>query len=325
MDSRRIGVLGGSGFIGSHVVAYGRSLGMDVTPVPMIRVSTPDASVALDTASIEDRAHDWCHLHNDAFTELCRVMEPFEVLVNAAGLARPRSADQRALFSANALQPAVVAHAAGAAGIRRLVHISTAGVQGRLDPLDETLTHLPLSPYAVSKSAGERFLLESSGRDDLPPEIILYRPTSVHGLGRQTTLTFARLVRRLPAVPINGAGETPVPVALIENVAAGIVFAAHMAGWAPIILQPCENMSTASLLTTFGVRRFLHLPPRPTTFLLDRLAHFSADAPRVASQVRWLELLLLGQSIEAGALAKAGFRLAAGSESWQALADQTRV
>ncbi len=253
----RVAVLGASGFIGSSVVAAGRREGLDISGVVTVRVAD-DAGSDVTAASAS-----WRQAHRDAFGRQVDALQGFDVVVNAAGAATPTAADLAVLSSANVLQPTIAAGAACEAGVRRFVHVSSAAVQGRLDPLDETSRHCPLSPYGHSKAAGERALFESAtGTGTAPAEMVVYRPTSVYGPGRPATRALSRMTARLPAFPLGGAGDQPVPVALIGNVAAGILHAATAAYPGPIVLQPWEGLTCRELLELFGARRFVRLPER---------------------------------------------------------------
>ncbi|HEX2272384.1 MAG TPA: NAD-dependent epimerase/dehydratase family protein, partial [Acidimicrobiales bacterium] len=221
----------------------------------------------------------------------------------------------------------VVARAAEEAGVRRLVHISTAAVQGRLDPLDETPSVFPLSPYARSKAEGERAVLggwngQPSGRQvgGAPAEVVVYRPTSVHARGRAVTRSLARLAGALPGVPVTGRGNRPAPVALVENVAAGVVFAATMRDPAPVVLQPWEGLTTRRLLELFGARRIVPVPERLADAGLDLLARSTARSARLTGHLRRAEVVVRGQGVQASALANAGFRPPCGLQHWEELA-----
>lgn len=311
----RIAVVGGQGFIGSNVVAYGRNAGMDVCPVRMPRVRRMSADSLGNWGGHSD------FIDSRDFNDLRDGLEPFDVVINAAGCAISNSSDRERLFAANAVLPLVVAEATRAAGVPRFVHISTAAVQGRLDPLDESARHFPLSPYGRSKAEGERRLLESAAsRKHSPLEIRIFRPTSVHGVGHRATEVLARAVRRLPLVPVIAAGDYPVPVALLENVSAGILFAAVMRQSPPIILQPSEGITSRSLLEIFGAHRMVHLPRRPSYLALDGIVRLTSPVPLFASRVRWFDLLLRGQAISACALAVAGFQPPIDLNGWLKLA-----
>ncbi|MDQ1394566.1 MAG: hypothetical protein QOF30_3543 [Acidimicrobiaceae bacterium] len=316
----RLAVLGATGFIGSHVAAYGQTVGISVTPVSMPRVHPFSAM----TAPIADAADRWRRSNRSTFDDLCLALAPFDVVINAAGDPRAGSSDTQNLLAANAVLPAILARAAHAAGVRRLVHVSTAAVQGRLDPLDETAAHFPLSPYASSKAHGELLLLNADpARGEVPAEMVLYRPTSVQAIRHQATRDFARLMRRLPAVPLEGTGERPVPVAQLENVAAGILFAATMDEPAPLVLQPDEAMTVRHLVELFGARHIVAIPPRAANATLDQLGRVTRHSAYLTSRFRWLELLLRGQGTSAKVLPTAGFTVPVGHDGWVALAQAT--
>ncbi len=305
-----VAVLGGTGFIGSSIVAHCRSTGVSVACL-----STPRISAA--RGSVPDAAASWRRLNGDAFDGLCQALTPFDVVVNAAGLATPGAADTPALFGADAVLPSVVAQAARYAGVRRLVHVSTAAVQGRRHPLDETSRVSPLSPYAAAKAEGERAVLADAV--DSPAEVVVYRPTSVHGPGRTVTRHLARIAPSLPLVPVAG-DDRPSPVALVENVAAGIVFAASMPLRRPIVLQPWEGITTRGLLELFGARRVVGLPAAAVGAVVQLAARSVAQSPRLSGRVRQVEIVVQGQGVQAEALAAAGFHPPAGWDRWEELA-----
>lgn len=313
-----IAVLGTSGFLGASIVAHSRATGVPVACIRAPRIATASAGPRASATS-------WRLSHGHDFEGLCRALEPFAVVVNAAGLARPGRADHSSLFAANAVMPAVVAQAARVVGVRRLVHVSTAAVQGRLDPLDESSRRFPLSPYAVSKAEGERALLDETSESapvDAPHEVVVYRPTSVHGRGRAVTRDLVRLARSLPVVAVAGPGDRPVPVALVENVAAGVVFAASMPEPAAIVLQPWEGLTTRRLLELCGARRILSLPEGMVGMALAAAARATTRSPAFTARVRRAELVLRGQGVRAEALDTAGFCPPFGHDRWEHLVQE---
>ena len=315
----RILIIGASGFIGSHVAASGRAGGLEVVPLRSIRVDPAFPEVSHRPVDV------WRKDNPDVFDRLCGAVSGADAVVNAAGLAGPGSADRRRLLAANALQPAIVAGACSEAGVPRLVHVSTASVQGRMDPLDESDRHQAFSPYAASKAEGERLLLDDACA--VPPEVVVYRPASVHGPARSVTKALVRL-SGAPAVPVSDGGEQPLPVALVDNVAAGIVFAATKLDVEPgarvVVLHPSEDMTVRSLLESFGARRLLSLPPRTTRRIVLALRRASRRSALLSSRVRWVELLWLGQSVRSERLSGAGFSPPVGPDGWVALADTVR-
>ena len=314
----RIGVIGASGFLGSNISRHGRAVGLEIQPIAIERfdrrppVPLPSALAA------------WRNAHAAAFNRLCDSLQGFDVIIQAAGIAAPGARDRSALFAANALLPAVVAAAANVAGVTRMVHISTAAVQGRLDPLDESDRHLPLTPYAASKAEAESFFFDPSTHRQRPPETIVYRPTSVQGSTQKSTQALARLLSHLPLAPVGGNGSSPLPLSLIENVAAGVVFAAQMPNPPAIVLQPDERVTSLLLLTIFGARHIIHLPPIVVDSILYPLATITAG-PRFTARLRWIELLLKGQRIHAGRLETAGYVAPVDYQGWTTLVTNMRT
>jgi nucleoside-diphosphate-sugar epimerase len=312
-------VLGASGYIGSNLVRVGSESGVDVSPVQKVWVSPIAGGGRGDARGVARR---WRRANEEAFRRQVSALEGFEVVVNAVGTADPRAADSDELFAANAVQPAVLAHAAQLAGVRRLVHVSTAAVQGRRDPLDETAVHQPLSPYGRSKAAGERALLDAADHGtEAPPEVVVYRPTSVYGDGRPATRSLARLAARLPLMPVAGGPDRPVPVALADNVMLGIVFTATSPDALGIVLQPWEGITARNLLELFGARRTVPVPPSLVDVALAPLAATAGAVPKLVSRLRWLELVLQGQGVRAEKLLAAGFEPPCGLDAWRALVE----
>ena len=103
-------------------------------------------------------ARDWVAGHRADFQRLVDSLRG-DVAINAAGLAAPASGDAAGLRGANAVWPAVMSLACREAAVPRLVHLSSAAVQGRREPLDESTEHEPFSRYTRSKAEGEDALL----------------------------------------------------------------------------------------------------------------------------------------------------------------------
>lgn len=275
------------------------------------------------TAHVWGSAEAWRYNNSSAFESLCSDLVGADAVVNAAGMADPGCSDFEALYAANAVQPVVVAMATAEAGVRRLVHLSTAAVQGRRDPLDETMILAPGTPYGQSKAEAERALLRP-GQRAVPDETVIYRPTSVHGAGRAVTRRLAKWAANAPALPVCGPGDQPVPVSLVQNVAAGVVFAATSPRVERVVVQPSEGLTVRRLLELFRARRIVSLPVLPTGLLLGSLAVVGRASPSFEARLRRLELLLRGQGTAARHLTDAGFQLLAGPDAWDELVSSER-
>jgi nucleoside-diphosphate-sugar epimerase len=297
-------VLGADGFVGAAVVeALGRR-GAVVRRVRAPRLSS--------------RARDARGLRADLkepdvvreAEDLTRHLADCSVVVNAAGLATATAGGNDALVGADALLPAVVAMATPRGA--RLVHVSSAAVQGRRGMLDESSETEPFSPYSAAKAWGEVLVRERAG------DTVCFRPTSVHGPGRAVTRTLARALRS-PLASVAGEGERPTPQVLVSNVADAI---AHVSTtWEkppPVVLQPWEGLTTAGLVRLVGGREPRHVPEpiaRGAVASGYRAAQWAAGAAGVA---RRLEMMWFGQRQEPGWL-DTRWRPPHGHEAWKEL------
>lgn len=309
----KVTIFGAGGFVGTAVrtavTADGHSL--DLVPAPRL---TWDRPPRLDTPRVLAEAPVPAPLVDRLWGR--------DVVVNAAGLATPGAAATPALYGANSLWPLVLAKACEQAGVPRLIHVSSAAVQGRAAILDERPWYGPVSPYAASKALGERLLLAHARSGGHRPT--LYRPTSVHGPDRALTRSFARFARRWPLV-VAGEGDQPVPVCLVGNVGAGIAAVVRAPEPPGIALQPYEELTVRSLYHVFAAgRRIRRLPAGAVRRVLGPAARMSGRVGAVAGPVRRLELLLLGQATARTWLDGHGFHPPLGAEAWAQLAFEVR-
>lgn len=299
----KIVVVGGSGFVGRHVIDALHARGVPVRQVPAPRIAV---------GGRDER--DLLQLQTSVISDLAKALGDATAVINAAGLPDADSIDSRALDGANGLLPGVIGAAARTAGISRFVHVSSAAVQGTRY-LDESSTIEPLSVYARSKAMGEKTAIAYG-----PSETVIYRPPGVHGQSRKTTKRLARLARS-PLAVVASPGTQATPQALAENVGDAIAFLSVSPGPLPAyVIHPSEGLTTASLLDLLGGRPPRHLPKGlvPGTRLLLRLM---AQVPFLAGAARRVQVLLVGQTQSGSWLTLNGWKAPYGLDRWRRLGE----
>ena len=304
-----VGLTGRGGFVGSAVARAVENRGHRLRPITVPRLALPEGGDLCEFIRLT------LHGGEGALDGLASNLEGCDVVVHAAGLAEPESPMTPRLVGANAALPAVVAHAARVASVRRFVHVSSAAVQGSLDPLDESMRHAPRSPYARSKAMGESQLGAAA---PAPAETVIFRPTSVQGCSRAMTASLCRLIRAR-FVPVFGGGDAPLPLALVENVAAAIVAILEAVAAPPVVLYPWEGMTFRRLMSLAGSGRAVPVPRFAGQAAVAGLLAAGAISSRGVALGRRLELLVRGQRQEAAFLPQLGFVPPIGDEGYRAL------
>lgn len=303
----KLAVVGATGFVGSHVADLAETRGCLVTRIRAPRLTCSARSAQQLNAMIASEAAK--------LDDLAALLAGADVVVNAAGIATAESMNIRALFGANALLPGVIAHLCHRGGGIRLIHLSSAAVQGR-GTLDESARVDPFSPYSRSKAFGEAMVMAQSREHS-----VLYRPTSVHGVDRSVTKTLGRFARG-PLSSVAGDGNRPTPQVLVGSVADATMLLAEAAAPPQIALHPWEGMTTARLLRILSrgtqpkqIPDSLAKATLASTFALGRLR------PQLLAQARRLEMLWFGQSQSSTWFQQQGWT---GSEeaAWERLALQ---
>ena len=193
--SSRVLVLGGSGFVGRHVVERLQRAGALIT-VPTRRLA------AARSMWSQPRVHVTVADVMDPPT-LARLVAEHDAVVNLVGILH---GSEQQFERAHVELPRRIAEACAQAGGRRLVHISALGADAS-GP----------SEYQRSKAAGER-AIEAAG-----PDIAwtILRPSVVFGRGDSFLNLFADLARMFPVLPLTGAGCRFQPV-YVEDVAEAV-------------------------------------------------------------------------------------------------------
>jgi nucleoside-diphosphate-sugar epimerase len=296
----RVLVVGSSGFVGAHVLQSLEGLTVSASGIRAPRLGWhPEDDRALQNI-----------LNGSNFAEFVSALQGHRpaAVVNAAGAPDAMSDDASRLFGANAAAAAFVARAAREAGVRRLVYVSSAAVQGRRATLDSSDSVSPLTPYAESKAMGESLSLKYG-----PSGTVIYRPAGVHAASRRVTQSVARYARSRLAIV--GDPDAPTPQALAQNVGDAISFLALADGSVPSrVHHPAEDITVGSMLQALGGRAPVSLPMLSLIRPLVRL-----PSGRHAGHARRLEMLWFGQTQAKSWLSMAGWNPPVGKEGWYRL------
>ncbi len=234
MQVKKICVLGGSGFVGSSVVAKLDQAGYKVTVLTRRRDSAKHLFLLPNVSVLE------CDVQDDQ--ALTAALKDNDAVINLIGILHQ---SRRASFDKVHHQlPARLAKICSALGIRRLVQMSSLQAD----------KHAP-SAYLRSKAAGEAALLAASGLD-----VTIFRPSIIFGRGDSFTNLFASLIRLLPVILLAKPNARFQPVwvedvascfaASIQNTATyGRVY--ELAGPRVYSFRPLVQQ----IMTTLGVRR----------------------------------------------------------------------
>lgn len=289
----RIAVVGASGFVGSAVVVRLRARGAET-----IEVRAPRIKGTIGASAPSD----------DLVAEICELIGDATCVVNAAGMADALAADAETLDGANGLWPGLLARACLRGG-QRLVHVSSAAVQGRR-ALDSSEQYAAFSPYSRSKVMGEQAALTSPG------EVCVVRPPGVHAPTRPVTRSIISLARS-PLSSVAAPGTDNAPQSQLVNVADAIAFLALHEGSVPRIVHvPAEGITTYELLRAVGGRPPQQVPRALAAMIVSAARLTGKHNGRVAGHARRLEVLWFGQTQAPSWLTEAGWLPPAGHEGW---------
>jgi NADH dehydrogenase len=183
---RKIVVLGGTGFVGSHLVPRLARDGHAIDVLSRNRGSQRAIAllprVAVRSADVHDRA------------VLARAFAGADVVVNLVGILNEPGFDGRGFQRAHVELPLAVIGAMGDAGVRRLLHMSSLRA-------GEGESH-----YLRTRGEAEA-LVKASGLD-----WTIFQPSVIFGPGDGVFERFAGLLRLAPFMPLGRAGAQLAPV-----------------------------------------------------------------------------------------------------------------
>jgi UDP-glucose 4-epimerase len=197
-------VTGGAGFIGSGIVRALLSRGDKVRVIDNFFSGKREnlAEVAGDIELLEGDVRD------DAALE--RALAGVELVFHEAAIPSvPRSLVQPLeSHDANATATLKVLHQAKKAGVRRVIYAASSSAYGDTPTLPkiETMRPAPLSPYAVSKLAGEHYCQVYASAYGL--ETVCLRYFNVFGARQDPKSEYAAVIPRFVTAALAGGGVT---------------------------------------------------------------------------------------------------------------------
>ena len=175
--------LGGTGFIGSEVVARIGALGHDVKVLTRNPAQSRDLKVLPSVRFVRADVHDEARLARE-FTG-CGVVINLVGILNERGLGRGSGAEFRRVHTE---LPQKVVRACRAAKVRRYLHMSGLKADSQRGP----------SHYLRSKGLAEDYIREHCA--DGQPEYVIFRPSVVFGPGDAFINNFAGILKLTPGV-----------------------------------------------------------------------------------------------------------------------------
>lgn len=264
-------VTGATGFVGGHLVESLRKAGHEVTAL----VRNPARAAGLAERGVRLVQGD---LH--ATQALAEAAEGQELAFHVA--AATSALDEAGFHRANVEGTRHVAAAAAAAGVRRLVHVSSLAAAGPSEPgrpLRGDEPPRPVTAYGRSKLAAEEAV--RAGR---APWVIV-RPPMVYGPGDRELLRAFRAARRLGLSPVFGTGAQELVAVYAPDLAEALVAVAVAGGTEGRVYAAChgQRFTQLELARKLGeaVGREVSVPrlpgalARPILYLAETAARLS--------------------------------------------------
>jgi nucleoside-diphosphate-sugar epimerase len=260
-DSELHLVTGGAGYFGALLVEHIRRAGHPVRTFDLRPLDPPMSDVDEMRGDVRDA---------DAVRRACRGVSVIYHNVAMVPLAK----DKRAFWSVNRDGMRHVLDAASAAGVRKVVAMSSSAVFGVPDrnPVDEETPPKPLEPYGHAKLAAEALCGEYVRRG---LDVTIIRPRTILGHGRLGIMQILfEWIRTGKAVPVLGRGDNLYQFVHADDLAAACLRAASRKG-AAVYNIGAEKFGTmrdtlAGLIAHAGTAsRVVSVPFRPAVMLMD--------------------------------------------------------
>ena len=260
-------VTGATGFTGGHLARHLAGRGQAVRA--LVRADDGRAR-ELEAGGIET-----CRGDLTDTASLRRALAGIDIVYNIGATYRQASASRDAYYAINARAVAALVDAAGAAGVRRVVHCSTVGVHGDVEhpPAGEDAPLRPGDDYQRSKLEGERLGRDAAARAGV--ELVIARPSGIYGPGDRRLLKLFRGVARRRFVTL-GSGAIYYHLTYVEDLAEGF----RLCGEVPAAAGRTYILAGADVTT-------LNELVRRIAAAAGTVAHSRNPSARSSTYVRW--------------------------------------
>jgi len=215
MSAGRVVVTGAAGFIGSHLAEALLDHGLEVTGIDAFTASYPEADKRANAAGLVGRPGFELVEGDLSAMELDPLLAGADVVFHQAAQAGVRSSwglDFDLYVRDNVIATQRLLEACVRRGVRRLVAASSSSVYGDAPtyPTTEASTTRPVSPYGVTKLAGEHLCLAYAQLGASAMTVATLRYFTVYGPRQRPDMAFRRFLGAAYAgrpITVYGDGE----------------------------------------------------------------------------------------------------------------------
>lgn len=276
MKIRQICILGGGGFVGSHLTAQLAKTGVSILIPGRRRIDLRHLDVLPSITTVEADIHDPAQLE--------KLFQGCDAVINLVGILHGSAAEFERV---HAELPAKVVAACRATGVRRLLHMSALGASADSDSL-----------YQKSKARGEAIVLAA---EDLHPTI--FRPSVIFGPDDNFLNLFAKLFSLTPVLPLASAKARLQPIHINDVARAFTLSLNNPETWNQAYTLCGDTVYTLEELvrlaaTACGLKRFI-LPLGEGASYVMAMAMEFIPGPKMMTRDNWRTLRTDNVSSEA--------------------------
>jgi dihydroflavonol-4-reductase len=245
--SRRtvVAITGATGFVGSALAHACLARGLEV-----VALARPSASLR----RLAEAGVTWLDAGVTRPETLCGVLNGVDWLIHAAGKLGQAGVPEAHYHQLHVEGTRHVLNEAAAAGVARILYVSSPGVLGPIDgsPADETAPPAPSNAYERSKAAAEQVACRLAA-EGLP--VVIARPEFLYGPGDTHVLGLFRAVQR-GLFFYAGNGRNSCHPTYVDDAVAGLMACLergrpgqiyHLAGPRPVTFRELAETIAAAL------------------------------------------------------------------------------